>query len=425
MPVPIPRSQSTCTTSLLLELTSSGLISLYVDHIHLPATFLLTPMWKNTPGMVSTTANSWSVDMTHASFLGVTAHWMEVMNWQWKLQSEVFGFHGVSGEHSGENLGWYFMGVCERVRVMNAKQSKVIQLDYIYLIVFWLVIAPHSHTQQHIKQHSYVQDNWDPPFLTKTSPVDFKWKPTAIHHTSLSDPVGWCFIFMDAWLMSSTLQTLMWWVISLKSLPWKWLLPFGNMTHLLLITLCWEDHWMSLLWFRQLWLRYGFHFYVWWYPLAVPCHHTDSSLWSTYQGVQQVTDWVQNHRTPQDTSAQQHTMGYSIPHAWPVVQTSQGLFITFFYSFSLICLARLSTSLSPLLTISMAPSLWSTTMAVWPSTYHGPHLPLPKVIGIWSSKSTIYLLHSWLHQTSLPMQIHWTALFFSFLPLIKAMYSLW
>ena len=33
---------------------------------------------KNAPGMVSATADGWSVNTTSASFLGVTGHWMEV-----------------------------------------------------------------------------------------------------------------------------------------------------------------------------------------------------------------------------------------------------------------------------------------------------------------------------------------------------------
>ena len=92
-------------------------------------------MQKNAPGMVSTTADGWSVDTTHASFLGVTGHWMEVINRKWKLCSEVIGFRGASGEHSGENLGQYFMGVCEQVGIINAKKSKVRLITY-YLIIF-------------------------------------------------------------------------------------------------------------------------------------------------------------------------------------------------------------------------------------------------------------------------------------------------
>jgi hypothetical protein len=37
-------------------------------------------MQKNAPGMISTTADGWSVDMTSASFLGETGHWIEVMD---------------------------------------------------------------------------------------------------------------------------------------------------------------------------------------------------------------------------------------------------------------------------------------------------------------------------------------------------------
>jgi hypothetical protein len=57
------------------------------------------------PGLILTTADGWSVDMTKASFLSVTAHWIEVKNGKWKLQAEVVGFRGISGEHSGANLG--------------------------------------------------------------------------------------------------------------------------------------------------------------------------------------------------------------------------------------------------------------------------------------------------------------------------------
>lgn len=87
-------------------------------------------MRKDAPGLVSTTADGWSVDTTRASFLGVTGHWMEVTNGKWKLRAEVIGFRGVSGEHSGENLGRYFVGICERVGIVNAKKSKV-TFDYI------------------------------------------------------------------------------------------------------------------------------------------------------------------------------------------------------------------------------------------------------------------------------------------------------
>ena len=41
------------------------------------------------------------------------------------MRSEVIGFRPISGDHSGENLGHYFMGVCDRIGIMDTHQSKV------------------------------------------------------------------------------------------------------------------------------------------------------------------------------------------------------------------------------------------------------------------------------------------------------------
>jgi hypothetical protein len=81
--------------------------------------------------LISTTADGWSVDTTKASFLGVTAHWIEVKGGKWKLRAEVIGFRAVSGEHTGANLGGYFVAVCERVGIMSAQQSKVNVIKYV------------------------------------------------------------------------------------------------------------------------------------------------------------------------------------------------------------------------------------------------------------------------------------------------------
>ena len=55
----------------------------------------------------------------------MTAHWIEVTNGEWKLRAEVVGFQPISGEHSGENLGKYFVGLCDRVGITGDKHSKV------------------------------------------------------------------------------------------------------------------------------------------------------------------------------------------------------------------------------------------------------------------------------------------------------------
>lgn len=79
---------------------------------------------KRAPGKVSITADGWSADTTKASFLGMTAHWIEVDEGKWSLISEVVGFKGLSGEHTGANLGRYIVGLCDRVGIMSQTGTK-------------------------------------------------------------------------------------------------------------------------------------------------------------------------------------------------------------------------------------------------------------------------------------------------------------
>jgi len=62
------------------------------------------------------------------TILGMTAHWIEVKDSKWKMQSEVIGFQGISGEHSGWNLGHYFIGLCNHVGICENDKSNVCHL---------------------------------------------------------------------------------------------------------------------------------------------------------------------------------------------------------------------------------------------------------------------------------------------------------
>jgi hypothetical protein len=75
----------------------------------------------------------WSADTTKAAFLGVTAHWIEVRlepKEIWTMRSEVIGFRTVSGDHSGKNLGRYFVGVCDRIGITDKDRSKVSSYNF-------------------------------------------------------------------------------------------------------------------------------------------------------------------------------------------------------------------------------------------------------------------------------------------------------
>lgn len=71
------------------------------------------------------TADGWSADNTRAAFLGMTAHWIEVKHNKWALHSEVVAFQGILGGHDGNNLGRYFMGLCDRVGICSQEKTKV------------------------------------------------------------------------------------------------------------------------------------------------------------------------------------------------------------------------------------------------------------------------------------------------------------
>ena len=87
-----------------------------------------------TPGKISTTVDMWTVDTTKAAFLGVTAHWIEVKmepKETWEMCSEVIGFQSVSGDHSGQNISQYFVGVCDWIGITIVERSKV-SVYYVY-----------------------------------------------------------------------------------------------------------------------------------------------------------------------------------------------------------------------------------------------------------------------------------------------------
>jgi hypothetical protein len=78
------------------------------------------------PGKVSITIDGWMADYSKKSFLGVTAHWIEVSNSKWTLRSAVIAFRTVSGSHTGENLARYLLSLCDRVGITSHYSSKVL-----------------------------------------------------------------------------------------------------------------------------------------------------------------------------------------------------------------------------------------------------------------------------------------------------------
>ncbi len=76
-------------------------------------------------GKVLVTMDGWSADNTKMLFQGMSAHWIEVKDGRWKMRASMIGFKGLSGAHSGENLGRYAVELFDCVGIMNNKESKV------------------------------------------------------------------------------------------------------------------------------------------------------------------------------------------------------------------------------------------------------------------------------------------------------------
>ena len=91
----------------------------------------LLPPLQNAPGKVSATADGWTADNTKQGYLGMTAHWIDINKaGKWTLRAKVVGFYLIHGTHAGSNLGWYFVGLCDRVGIMSRSHSKVSHYPY-------------------------------------------------------------------------------------------------------------------------------------------------------------------------------------------------------------------------------------------------------------------------------------------------------
>ena len=59
----------------------------------------------------------------------MTGHWIEVTDGKWELRSSVIGFRVISGDHSGNNLGHYFVSTCQCVGIITDNGTKVHQIS--------------------------------------------------------------------------------------------------------------------------------------------------------------------------------------------------------------------------------------------------------------------------------------------------------
>ncbi|KAG2109805.1 hypothetical protein BD769DRAFT_1392424 [Suillus cothurnatus] len=61
------------------------------------------------------------------SIFGLTAHWIHTdpESGKWTLHFQVIAFKGISGTHTGDNLGCYFVSLCEWAGIIAGQFSKL------------------------------------------------------------------------------------------------------------------------------------------------------------------------------------------------------------------------------------------------------------------------------------------------------------
>ncbi|KIL00096.1 hypothetical protein PAXRUDRAFT_130618 [Paxillus rubicundulus Ve08.2h10] len=102
-----------CPNTSKADLPSTHNISTYVHNSFIEfLNTLKARIQATTAGCISTITDLWSVDQTKATFMGLTAHWIEknIKSGAWTMCSEVIASKGISGAHSWQNLGHYFVG---------------------------------------------------------------------------------------------------------------------------------------------------------------------------------------------------------------------------------------------------------------------------------------------------------------------------
>ncbi|KAG2348377.1 hypothetical protein BDR05DRAFT_944509 [Suillus weaverae] len=78
-----------------------------------------------------------SIDQTKAAFLGLTAYWIEVI-----------ASRGISETHSGHNLAWYLVDLCEHTGIMTVHSSKTIPATTQYVTTLKHYYCRDTHVLQ-------------------------------------------------------------------------------------------------------------------------------------------------------------------------------------------------------------------------------------------------------------------------------------
>ena len=88
------------------------------------------------PGEVSTDWDLWTREQTGDPYFGMLGQWFDVSDLGWTFRAGVLAFNVISGQHSGENLGRYYVKFLDRVGITSKSHCKVSYTSNVYRLIY-------------------------------------------------------------------------------------------------------------------------------------------------------------------------------------------------------------------------------------------------------------------------------------------------
>lgn len=100
----------------------------------------------------------WTQDTTSDPWIGLTGHWVQVDREDWRIRSEVLGLRIVMGNHGGENLGRFMLGMLDRVGVTAKNHDGKRAINKVHQRNHFALMMTHSQDDySSLVRHSIIQ----------------------------------------------------------------------------------------------------------------------------------------------------------------------------------------------------------------------------------------------------------------------------
>ena len=108
-------------------------------------------------GNVSVNWDLWTEEHASLAYFGMIAQWIDTNSDSWCLRSEVIAFHKISGNHSGKNLGRYFIKFTDCASITSKRKAMANKVSTYSMSIetahqMCRILARPCYRRQHFKQ---------------------------------------------------------------------------------------------------------------------------------------------------------------------------------------------------------------------------------------------------------------------------------